>query len=278
VRLRHALCRVLGPALEHYGLIRPEKREGMRHPRAGRGFAKIRVEAFSDGVFAVALTLLIVDLSTTGFPQGFSAKDWVEFWPRLAAWFASTAAVGMYWVAHHNEMAHVASVNRIMLWRNLLFLILIVLFPFSARMLGAHWAEQDELFRRVPIFIFGCNLIFAGLALGWFWRYAARPQSYYLTYGNASDPEIEMTNRRNASVPEVGTILLIVGLSAPRFAQIGLVLLPAVYTSVSVWYAYEQTKETERRALSLPSYGSPASLGCPATTSPSRESPPRAAA
>jgi len=233
------LCRAV---LRHYGFARPKASRPARVPNKRAGFPKTRIEAFSDGVFAVALTLLIVHLSTADFPKHFTAKDWHEFWPSFAAWFASTGAIGMYWVAHHNELDHVESFDRIMLWTNLLFLVLIVLFPFSSRMLGAYWTEEDELLRRVPILVYGSNLILAGLMLGWFWRYAARPEKYHLTYKDASYPEIYMTDRRNALVPEIGTILLIVGLSAPLAAQISLVLLPAVYISASVWYAVRRER------------------------------------
>jgi hypothetical protein len=265
-------------------------------PDKHKGFAKTRVEAFSDGVFAVALTLLIVDLSTTGLPHDFSDQKWDEFLPKLLAWLYGTATVGMYWVAHHNEMDHVDTVDRAMLWINLLFLCLIALFPFSSVMLGVYWnagdwhagdwhpgawhaedwhAEdwhaEDKLppesvlvlwepsflppfqwrpfewvLQRAPVLVYGGNLVFAGLVLRWLWLYAARSDAYgrprFLKYDSACGNEVLRTKQRNNLIPELGILLIGVGLFVPKAGQYAIIFVPVVYISLSIWYALQMER------------------------------------
>jgi hypothetical protein len=266
--------------LRHYGFDLPERLEHPTPPVAlpakNRGFAKTRTEAFSDGVFSVALTLLVVDLSTTGLPHDFSDEKWHEFGLKLLAWLYSTATVGMYWIAHHNEMQHIESVNRLMLWINLLFLCLIVLFPFSGVMLGVYWhaAEQLapekalapvewalgpeatsgplQLATRAPVLVYGGNLVVAGLVLGWLWRYAARPDAYgrprFLEYNKASDDEVLRAHRRNKLIPELGSLVIVVGVVCPEAGQYAIILVPVAYISLSIWYAVqmEHLRESHR--------------------------------
>jgi len=220
-------------------------------PIKHKGFDKTRAEAFSDGVFAVALTLLIVDLSTLALPDNFSDHEkWHHFWPKFLAWLYSTASVGMYWVAHHNEMQHVESLDRVMLWVNLLFLSLIVLFPFSGVMLGIYWHADklpeispllQEALKRVPVLVYGGNLVLVGLVLRCLWSYAARPDKYcrprFLEYNKVSDDEVLRTKRRNKLIPELGIVVIVAGVFCPIAGQWLIITVPAVYIITSIWYA-----------------------------------------
>lgn len=230
--LAHGVQSVFAPVLRHYGFEPPQKSGAAR-----RGFDKTRMETFSDGVFAVALTLLIVDLSTMSFPEKLSAEVWAKFWPSLVAWLASTAIVGMYWVMHHNEMTHIKRVDRFMLWLNLAFLIAIVLLPFSSRIFGAFppWKEPDERVKLISVFVFGGNLILSGFLLRCFWHYAVI--NYFVTY-DESDPHIHMTVGRNKLVPETAVVSLIVAFIAPTAAWVLLALVPLAYTGLTMGYAY----------------------------------------
>jgi uncharacterized membrane protein len=256
-RLVEYLVRARKWLVTYYGfdLPRAPKLQASRAnlPVKRKYFDKTRTEAFSDGIFAVALTLLIVDLSTAGLPHTFSDQKWDEFWPKWRAWLYGTASVGMFWVAHHNEMEHVESLDRIMLWINLLFLCLIALFPFSAVMLGVYWhaAEQlgpevvSDLFRwaltRTPVVVYGGNLVMAGLVLGTLWRYARQADAYgrprFLKYDRDSDDEISRTDGRNKLIPQLGFIVIGVGVVYPELGQWLIIIVPGVYILASICYA-----------------------------------------
>ena len=84
-----------------------------------QGFAKTRVEAFSDGIFAVALPLLILEIHP--WEIDLAKPDWwFQLWPLLFTCVFSFLIIGVYWVAHHNEFDLIAGVNRTLLWLDLL--------------------------------------------------------------------------------------------------------------------------------------------------------------
>jgi hypothetical protein len=104
-----------------------------------RFFDKTRMEALSDGVFAVALTLLVVDIVTTGLPKLGDIGWWHHFWPKALSFVYSFFIVGMYWVIHHNEWNALKGTTRELMWLNGIFLLFIVFIPFSAALLGSNW-------------------------------------------------------------------------------------------------------------------------------------------
>ncbi len=105
---------------------------------------KNRLEAFSDGVFAIVITLLVLeirpDLSVTG--------GWAMFrhaLPHILIYALSFVMVGLYWVAHHNMLHFVARIDRGFLWWNLLLLLVVAFIPFPAALLGATGADAGAL-------------------------------------------------------------------------------------------------------------------------------------
>src|SRR5260370_28807828 len=91
-----------------------------------------RVVAISDGVFAVALTLLILDVKPPTVGQTLLASAIIATVPRLGIFALSFAIVAWYWVSHHFSFGYVRIIDRGLLWLNMLFLFTIVVLPFSA--------------------------------------------------------------------------------------------------------------------------------------------------
>jgi len=90
-----------------------------------------RLEAFSDGVFAVAITLLSIDLVVAGPGHGTTlAHQLREAWPNFAAFLVSFFVVGIIWVNHHSLFKNFAKVDRTLLFLNLLLLLFVVTIPF----------------------------------------------------------------------------------------------------------------------------------------------------
>ena len=96
---------------------------------------KTRLEAFSDGVFAIVITLLILNVHV---PDGrtLTLQSLRPLVPPLATFVLSFIIVGVYWVAHHHMLHFVTHVNRRLLWLNLLLLLSVVFIPFPASLLG----------------------------------------------------------------------------------------------------------------------------------------------
>jgi uncharacterized membrane protein len=95
-----------------------------------------RLEAFSDGVFAVAITLLALDLTVKGPGNGDLASLLGHRWPAFVAYLISFFTIGIIWVNHHSMMNGVVAVTRGLLYLNLLLLAVVVTIPFATSTLA----------------------------------------------------------------------------------------------------------------------------------------------
>jgi uncharacterized membrane protein len=118
---------------------------------------KSRLEAFSDGVFAIVITLLILDIR---FPEVEYDQFWETFpslLPRILAYVMSFIIIGLYWVIHHNSMHAIKKTDRGLLWLNILLLLFVSFIPFPTSLVGRYPFEAG------PIMIYGCTLIACNL-------------------------------------------------------------------------------------------------------------------
>jgi uncharacterized membrane protein len=95
-----------------------------------------RLETFSDGVFAVAITLLALDLAAPVPGHGHLTRQLSDHWPSFAAYLVSFLAVGIIWVNHHTLFNNIAHVDRPLLFLNLLLLFFVVSIPFVTTMIA----------------------------------------------------------------------------------------------------------------------------------------------
>jgi uncharacterized membrane protein len=101
-----------------------------------------RLEAFSDGVFAIAATLLVLELHV---PRGEPdlARALVELWPAYAAYLISFLTIGIVWVNHHTLLEHCRRADRRFLYLNLLLLIAVGIVPFPTALVG-DWCRSSR--------------------------------------------------------------------------------------------------------------------------------------
>jgi uncharacterized membrane protein len=168
------------------------------------GFSTNRLEAFSDGVFAVASTLLVLNLQV---PQVTSVSELVprlgELWPKLLSYALSFVLVGIYWVAHHNTFHYIKRSDRSLLWLNILLLLCIVFLPFPTALLG-QYPEQ-----RVSVIVYAGTLLITGLVLQSLWWYAT--SRFRLVDRNIDPRLVQRATRRNLTGPLI--YLLAIGIS-----------------------------------------------------------------
>ncbi len=128
---------------------------------------KARLEAFSDCVFAVAITLLILDVR----PEGDGLTGWemlAHDWHKILVYLLSFVMVGVYWVSHHHMMHFVTATDRSFLWINLFLLLVIVFIPYAAALLSASHADASA------IRVYGGTLILTNLTGTALWGYATK--------------------------------------------------------------------------------------------------------
>ncbi|HEX6551266.1 MAG TPA: TMEM175 family protein, partial [Ktedonobacteraceae bacterium] len=97
-----------------------------------------RLEAFSDGVFAVAITLLVLNIRTPDTLLD-DARLWHELfnqWPKLAAYVTSFATIGIMWLNHHRLFLHIKRINTVLVLLNLSLLLVIVFIPVPTALLA----------------------------------------------------------------------------------------------------------------------------------------------
>jgi uncharacterized membrane protein len=127
---------------------------------------KGRAEAFSDGVIAVAITLLVLDLRVSPVGEGSLAHQIGESWPTYAAYVVTFFVIGVIWVNHHTLFGLVARVDRLLLFYNLLLLLAVTSMPFSTSVL-ADYLRVGGSDARLAVILYGgvSELMSIGFAL-----------------------------------------------------------------------------------------------------------------
>jgi uncharacterized membrane protein len=123
-----------------------------------------RLEAFSDGVFAVAITLLALNIAVEGPGHGTSlAKQLGQHWPAFVAYLVSFLTIGIIWVNHHSLLRAVRSVDRTLLFLNLVLLLFVVLIPFTTATVADYFPQNGPDARLAMVLYAGS---FLGMAIG----------------------------------------------------------------------------------------------------------------
>ncbi len=130
-----------------------------------------RAEAFSDGVFAIAITLLILNV-TVHRSGGTLGHDLLRLWPSYLAYAISFLTIGIMWVNHHTIFRHVERVDRVFLLLNLLLLMCIAFVPFPTGV-AARFARSDEN-RQAAALLYGITLTTTAVFFNSLWLYASR--------------------------------------------------------------------------------------------------------
>lgn len=114
-----------------------------------------RLEAFSDGVLAIIITIMVLELSA---PEEPSWEGLRQVLPIFLSYLLSFAFVGIYWINHHHLVHLAGKVNGTVLWANLHLLFWLSLIPFSTR-----WMQQTD-FAQVPVLTYGIDLLLSAVA------------------------------------------------------------------------------------------------------------------
>ena len=131
-----------------------------------------RIEAFSDGVFAIAITLLVLDLDLPETDQGVW-RGLVDEWPQFAAYLTSFFIIGIMWVNHHSMFRSIVRADRLLLFLNLLLLLWTTLLPFPTRLVAAHLRDGGHD-AAVAEAVYSANLTLAAIAFSLIWMHAVR--------------------------------------------------------------------------------------------------------
>jgi uncharacterized membrane protein len=121
------------------------------YARMGKG----RLEAFSDGVIAIIITIMVLELKV---PHGETLDALTPLWPVFLSYVLSFVYIGIYWNNHHHMMHAVKHVNGAILWSNMHLLFWLSLTPFTTGWMG------ENHFGTVPVAIYGVGLLMNAIA------------------------------------------------------------------------------------------------------------------
>jgi uncharacterized membrane protein len=128
-----------------------------------------RLETFSDGVFAIAATLLILEVDVDAGRSSL-ASGLVHAWPSYAAYAISFLTIGIIWVNHHTVLAQIGRVDRTFLFINVAFLMLVAFIPFPTKLVAEHLQEDGA---RAAAIAYGLALTGTAVMYSALWFYAA---------------------------------------------------------------------------------------------------------
>ena len=125
-----------------------------------------RIEALTDGVYAIIMTLLAFDIRLPEVELSGISQALASLGSTLVTYVISFALLGVYWTGHRNQFNYIERIDQTLRWISIFFLGVSALIPFTAEMLSRYPLSS------LPIMLYGVNLIVIGLLLFWHWSYA----------------------------------------------------------------------------------------------------------
>lgn len=137
-----------------------------------------RIALFSDAIFAIAITLLIIEIKvpeieTSSISDNALWHGLVLTLPKFIGFLVSFFVIGLYWLAHHRMFRYVTHTNQKLLWNNLLFMLPIVVMPFSTSFLSEYYNAA----LRVPLAVYMITISFAGFFSFRLWQIIGNPKN-----------------------------------------------------------------------------------------------------
>lgn len=193
-------------------------------PATPLGMSVRRLEAFSDGVLAIVITLLILEIGVPDKGERSLAHALAGQWPQYLAYLVSFLIIGIIWLNHHATINLLARTNHSLQVLNLLLLLPVSVLPWPTALL-AEWARSGSRDERVAVLVYGAVSSLMALTFNVLWRYIlAHPELHKPQVTRAL---LEVRNRRYRVGPFVYPLATLIGLiNAPVF--IGLMLALAV--------------------------------------------------
>ena len=208
-----------------------------------------RLEAFSDGVFAVAITILALNLSLTGPGRGQPslAGQLAGHWPAFAAYAVSFATIGIIWVNHHTLFRNFSEIDRTLLFLNLLLLFFVVTIPFATSTIAAYLRSDGHdaslaaaIYQGVFV---GMGVSFAGL----FW--------WGIRHGHMKVPLTPEAARSATIRSSIGNVAYLAAIGIAFLSATASLIISGL---VAVYYIFEQTPVGES---ATPAAGTPPDTG-----------------
>jgi uncharacterized membrane protein len=185
-----------------------------------------RVEAFADGVFAIAATLLILDVAVERSPL---SSELLRIWPSYAAYVVTFLTIGVAWVNHGLILSLVDRCDRTFVVMNVLLLTAVAFVPFPTRLLAAHLLDDDA---RAAALAYGITLVVISLLFNQLWFFGVLRRG--LLRSSVDEHVVEGISKSYRPGPFLGTAATLTAFASPQLAA-------ALYAALMVFYLLEST-------------------------------------
>ncbi len=188
-----------------------------------------RLEAFSDGVFAIAITLLVLDLRVPVGAEHDLAAALLRRWPNYASYVVSFLVIGIIWVNHHAMFRQIAQADRPLLFMNLLLLLFVAAIPFPTALLAEYIRSGSA--SHVAAAAYSAVMFLMGVSFNTMWRWVVRDGR--LLHAAIDPAQARATVRRFGAGMVVYALLIGV-------AFVSALLTLALHFLVAVYYVVDQ--------------------------------------
>lgn len=180
-----------------------------------------RIEALSDGVFAIIMTLLVFEITIPSVPPQDLPAAVISLWPYFIGYAVSFVLLGIYWTGHRAQYNYIVHADTNLHWLNMLFFAFSGLVPFSTGLVSRY---PDQW---LAVALYGLNLIMIGVALYLHWLYATR---HSRLVGDDMTPFVRrFATQRCLLAPACYLVAIVLGLITPFLSLFVFALVPIFY-------------------------------------------------
>jgi uncharacterized membrane protein len=180
-----------------------------------------RIENLEDGVFAIAMTIMIFDLKIPTINEYSLAHNLWNLMPNFTGFFGSFFLLGVYWFGHRAAFHYIKFADHNYHWLNILLLAFVALVPFTTALFAKYYLDETA------IFIYGINLILIGLTMYAQWLYATK--DHRLIDEELSASIIRFAKLRTIFPPITYTLALLIGMIDFRISMVIFTVVPLLY-------------------------------------------------
>jgi uncharacterized membrane protein len=187
-------------------------------------FGTNRMEAFSDGVFAIAATLLVLEIGVGGNDEHHLGRALLDLWPSYLAYATSFLTIGIIWVNHHDCVRCMARVDRTMLFLNTVFLMVVSFIPFPTQLVAEHLNSAGQ---HAAVFAYALTLLAMAVLYNVWWRYARHHRR--LIAEHVPQSQVDAISRAFDPGAPLYLLVLVVSFVSPLAAVVLTLVLAAFY-------------------------------------------------
>lgn len=187
------------------------------HNELKKEFQLERLILFSDAVFAIAITLLVIEIKIPELPHDAVTDQALleapgHLIPKFIGFLVSFLLIGQYWIVHHRLFGYVINFSGRLIWLNIFFLLAVALMPFST----GFYSEYVLSHTLTPVIFYTANIALLGLVNFLMWRYVSNPR--HQLSENLAAPVARFFSARAVTVPVIFIIFSFVYLVNPKIA------------------------------------------------------------